>query len=510
MRGWLDEYKSQIQYMQENGISYSGSVSSDNPTIAPLLTTTWNQGNPYNMNCPSFLLNFIKCVTGCVATAMAQIMYYHRHSSVTQTTTEIPAYECARDWGENGHISVNAIPAGSIIDWDNMLNDYSGTSTSVQKQAVANLMAYCGASVKMDYANSFNGGSLAYSEDVPVALKKYFDYHEGISLEYRGNYTTNDAWNNLIYSELSKGNPVYYSGSNSSSGHAFVCDGYDGNGYFHINWGWGGQSDGNFLLSALDPSSQGIGGSSSGYNQNQMALIGAIPNGEIVRLTTHDVLLTGSSIFQIDSSSSVSVPIRLILENLNDDTYSFDYAIGLYSYGNFVEVLQDLGTYNNLTSGSQMTRNVNLSVNTNLADGTYQLIPLSKKAETDKWGKNFNSSEKIITLVKRNGVMKFCVGTPSISGTIINFADENVKSICVKNWDINGDGELSTEEAAVVTDIGMIFRSNHDITSFEELEYFTGLTSIGSSAFRFCNALTSITIPNNVTSIGSSAFAYCI
>ena len=512
MRGWLDEYKSQIQYMQENGISYSGSVTSDNPTIAPLLTTTWNQGDPYNINCPDFF-TYGKCVTGCVATAMAQVMYYHRHSSVTQTTTEIPAYVCKTNWHTStetlGHISVNAIPAGSIIDWDNMLNAYTGTSTSVQKQAIANLMAYCGASVKMEYRNSANGGSGAASEDVPVALKKYFDYNEDISLEYRENYTTDDAWNSLIYSELSKGNPVYYSGLNSSSGHAFVCDGYDGNGYFHINWGWGGQSDGNFLLSALDPSSQGIGGSSSGYNQNQTALIGAIPNGEIVKLTTHDLLLTGSTSFQIGSSSSVSVPVRLILKNSNDATYNFDYAIGLYSYGNFVEVLQNLGTYNNLSSGSQMTRNVNLSINTNLADGTYQLIPLSKKAGADKWQKNLNSSEKFITLVKRDGAMTFCVGTPSISGTIINFADANVKNLCVQNWDTNGDGELSTEEAAVVTDLGTIFKSNYDITSFEELEYFTGLTSIASSAFRYCSVLTSITIPSGVTSIGNYALSSC-
>lgn len=281
LQSWLEEYAQQIQFMQENGYSPSKApkLTSSYSAISPLLATTWDQLDPYNQNCPDFF-GYGKCVTGCVATAMAQVMYYHRARSVTQTTTQIPAYTCRHRWisgTDTMQIHVAAIPAGSPIDWDNMLDSYGSSATTAQEQAVANLMKYCGASVQMDYANEWNGGSGAYSTDVPTALKTYFDYSSATVLKNRSDYSTNDAWESLIYNELSSSRPVYYSGRNSSAGHAFVCDGYDGSGYYHINWGWSGTSDGYFLLTALDPNQQGTGGSSSGYNQNQAALINAQP-----------------------------------------------------------------------------------------------------------------------------------------------------------------------------------------------------------------------------------------
>ena len=97
----------------------------------------------------------------------------------------------------------------------------------------------------------------------------------------------------------------------------------------------------------------------------------------------------------------------------------------------------------------------------------------------------------------------------SVPANNITFADTNVKAICVANWDTNKDGELSKEEAATVTDLGEVFRGNRDIQSFDELQYFTGLTTIGEHAFHDCRGLTSITLPNSVTTIGFGAFWYC-
>lgn len=284
LKAWLDSYDKQIRSIQEQGLTGSAPITSTHAAISPLMTTTWDQDDPYNQSCPDFF-TYGKSVTGCVATAMAQIMYYHRNRSVSQIAATIPAYTCRSKWNSDDgtqQISVDAVPAGSVIDWNNMLTHYTGSETEAQKKAVADLMFYCGASVSMNYANGENGGSGAYSEDVPGALKTYFGYSDNTQLASRDDYT-NDSWDNLIYNELSNHRPVFYSGVTSSNGgHAFVCDGCDSDGYYHINWGWGGYCDTYFLLSDLTPQDQGTGGSSGGYNNNQRAIIGAEPSGNVI------------------------------------------------------------------------------------------------------------------------------------------------------------------------------------------------------------------------------------
>ena len=303
LKAWLDSYDKQIRSIQEQGLTGNAPITSTHAAISPLMTTTWNQTDPYNQSCPDFF-TYGKSVTGCVATAMAQVMYYHRNRSVNQIAATIPAYTCEREWNiDSGtkQISVESVPAGSVIDWDNMLTNYTGSETAVQKKAIADFMFYCGASVSMDYANRSSGGSAAYSEDVSGALKTYFGYSDNTQLVSRDNYT-NDSWDNLIYNELSNNRPVFYSGVTSSGGgHAFVCDGYDSDGYYHINWGWGGYCDTYFLLSDLTPQDQGTGGSSGGYNNSQQALIGAEPSGNVTPpVQQYNVTLPGHTLYYIN------------------------------------------------------------------------------------------------------------------------------------------------------------------------------------------------------------------
>jgi hypothetical protein len=239
-----------------------------------MLTTKWDQGYPYNLKCPSS--GFTRCVTGCGATAIAQIMYYHRKNSIRELPRELKGYRY-----KNSDISVNTFPKGSAIDWDNMLTSYStssfGGETTAQKNAVAYLMAYLGSAMKMEYGTD---GSSSNLYNVRSAMITYFNYSETMTLEERENYTDTE-WDNLVYSELAAGRPVNYTGiavdGEERSGHSFVCDGYDGNGYYHINWGWGGTADGCFLLSALNPEDQGTGGASSAYNTEQEIMIGIVP-----------------------------------------------------------------------------------------------------------------------------------------------------------------------------------------------------------------------------------------
>lgn len=283
MKEWLNSYAQQIEYLQEHPTEPAASAIPTHPAIPQLMTTKWNQGDPYNQQCPMYF-SLGRSVTGCVATAMAQILYYQRAKSVTETQAAMPAYNTTTEHATFGRLHVEGIPQGSHIDWANMCDSYTGSETSVQKKAVADLMHYCGVSVEMDYTNSSSG---AYTINVVDALKKYFGYGESVRYVYQAAYSNTD-WDALLYAELANGNPFYLSGYNSQGGHAFVCDGYDGNHRFHINWGWGGSSDGYYLLNKLTPGSQGIGGTTDGYSNGEAAIIGIEPENYSDKIISFD------------------------------------------------------------------------------------------------------------------------------------------------------------------------------------------------------------------------------
>ena len=305
MRAWFDEYAEQIKWMDEHQAEAAQPVSQARiprilkTPVAPLLTSLWNQDAPYNLYCPTY--NGERTVTGCVATAMAQVMYYHRNNSAERTTKTIPTYNT-----RTLNLSVGQLPV-TDLNWDKMKDAYASSTslTDASNVAVAKLMQYVGASVKMDYNLSAVGGSSAYSEDVEVALKTYFGYDKDVKVANRVNYTYAE-WIDLIYAELSRG-PVYYSGASKGGGDAFVCDGYAEDDFFHINWGWGGASNGYFRLSLLDPNMQGIGGSTSneGFQFSQQALIDVLPYDDGIDHTINEPRLT-------TEAQAVPVPRRTL------------------------------------------------------------------------------------------------------------------------------------------------------------------------------------------------------
>ncbi len=606
VKAWLDGYSDAIGRLQASG-QQAPRRAPTHAAIPVLLTCQWDQDYPYNMYCPQFFDTGETCVTGCVATAMAQIMYYHRVRSVRSVQADIPGYTCATDWENYGKMTVQGIPKNSPIDWNDMTDTYNSRSTDAAKRAVANLMKYCGVSVEMDYGRSSTGGSGAVSQYVVTALKKYFGYDAGASYVYRSNYS-DDAWDELIYNELANGRPVHYSGRGTSGGHAFVCDGYDGDGYYHFNWGWGGYCDGNFLLSDLTPPGFGIGSNGGGFNDKQGAIIGAKPDGNLspddspmyfsdaavkaVCVSQWDTNRDGELSYQeakavtaIGSEFKGSTAITSFeelryfknLKSIGAEAFAgcsqlksivIPEQVGEVGASVFagcaalekVEVVSENTTFDSRNGCNAIVRKADNCLVAGckttvipagvvaLGEGAFMQQPLTTvmiPSSVTTYGKKVfygcNDIESVMVGAKTPAALTSDVFTCTSRATLIvptgslaayekanvwktflkriemssstlpiRFADSQVKDLCVANWDQNGDGELSYAEAALVTDLGMVFRSKKNILSFDELQYFTGLTAIGDSAFYYCYRLTSVVLPQTVTSIKRHAFRYCV
>ncbi len=233
--------------------------------IEPLMTTMWNQSYPYNQYCP--VIGSSTCVTGCVATAMAQVVkcigFYEGSGFRSYSGVDSHGDKVEFDFGAYS------------FDFDNMFDYYPSSVTDQQLEQVGKLMVACGLSVSMGYGVS---ASAAYSNNVPRALINNFGYDGTYTRLYDRADFSQAQWENMIYSQLRLNRPVYYSGSSGASGHAFVVDGYRPMGMYHVNWGWGGMSDGYYRLSALNPAQQGIGGGSGGFSGGQDMVV-AVPRG---------------------------------------------------------------------------------------------------------------------------------------------------------------------------------------------------------------------------------------
>ncbi|MDE6408777.1 MAG: C10 family peptidase [Muribaculaceae bacterium] len=273
MKWWISEYERQISYGIRNNTRTSSQVVGVDPSweaISPMIKTRWDQDSPYNDDCPSS--NGRHAYTGCVATAMAQVMKYWNYP---EKGTGRITYKCDRIGNRTLILNFD----NQIFDWGNMLDKYEkGKYSEAEGAAVAQLMKCCGYGVQMNYGLSASG---AQSSRIPEAFKTYFSYDKNCRIVNRDIYSVSE-WNKIIYDNLKNVGPVIYNGQSiNEGGHSFVCDGYDGKGFFHINWGWGGMSDGYFVLNALDPSSLGIGGGGGGFDFQQDAIIGIQPpNGD--------------------------------------------------------------------------------------------------------------------------------------------------------------------------------------------------------------------------------------
>ncbi|MBR5686865.1 MAG: C10 family peptidase [Prevotella sp.] len=266
-KAWVEGLAAEIESLDKSSGTGNQSAPRRAPShaaIAPLIQSRWGQTSPFNDLCP--YIGSYRAVTGCVATAGAQLMYYYQHPKTP--TPVIPGYE-------DGSSADTSQDLPSIVfDWEHMVPNYYSVGDQQAKTAVAELMLYCGYAAKLKYGMSGSGGQPG---NMVNAMIRYFDY-DGTNVRHISReHHSIEGWDSLLYHELEMGRPVLYNGT-SNVGHAFLCDGYDGAGSYHFNWGWNGAGDGFFRLQALNPD-KNSDVNSPGYIYMQNAVFGLQPNG---------------------------------------------------------------------------------------------------------------------------------------------------------------------------------------------------------------------------------------
>lgn len=350
--------------------------------VEPLLgDIMWGQDFPFNEMCPTYYSGGqnLHYYVGCVATAATQIMRYYRYP---QQGTGSKSYVFKGQ-------TLSADFGNTTYDWDNMLAFYPSDGVSQEQiDAAATLAYHFGVSVEMEYAEN---GSGALSMLVPHALKTYFGYDKATTMRRRNFYSATE-WLELIKHELDNNRPVYYGATSDSGlgGHAFVCDGYDSEGYVHINWGWYGMSNGYFLVNHLNPDDLGEGGGTGGYNTDQEIITGIQPSTG--GTTDFDRPLYGLLSLKCSDYGS---DFTLMSSVNNYDVTPFDGQIAavVTRDGQIIDILKTDGEsthidgFANSMSGLYFLtmRDIPTTVSEGIADGACEVRLAFKEADEDRW-----------------------------------------------------------------------------------------------------------------------------
>lgn len=420
MQLWLDGYAEYVAAVQSGKAKARKILLSDSPSVVvePLVTTKWNQDAPFNNFAPEYTddnNNTQRCATGCAATAMAQIMKFH-------------------NWPEQGvghysyeHQSFGTISSNfseHVYDWTNMIDRYNnGEYSSEQADAVALLMKDCGVSLNMNYGPVSGASIYSYYP----AFKNYFRYSSR-TVNRSGCETA--EFTKIITDELQEGRPLIYCGTGEDGGHAFVVDGYDTNYFLHVNWGWGGYSDGYFDMNYMDPTGLGIGGGSGAFKWNQGIVLarplkdGVEPYEFIQQLcfVPYDDVKGGIFCEQEMPANKGDVVTILLRNtaNLSGESFFgslnvsvFDDSGALVTMGNEERIENNNGELLEFQSGSLYSVDLPMTLNTaGIADGNY-IVRAMSKANGDVWRK-FASTD-CLNMTVADGKVYLSAPTPNIS-----------------------------------------------------------------------------------------------
>lgn len=420
MQLWLDGYAEYVAAVQSGKAKARKILLSDSPSVVvePLVSTKWNQDAPFNNFAPEYTddnNNTQRCATGCAATAMAQIMKFH-------------------NWPEQGvghysyeHQSFGTISSNfseHVYDWTDMIDRYNnGEYSNVQADAVALLMKDCGVSLNMNYGPVSGASIYSYTP----AFKNYFRYSSR-TVNRSGCETA--EFTKIITDELQEGRPIIYCGTGEDGGHAFVVDGYDTNYFLHVNWGWGGYSDGYFDMNYMDPAGLGIGGGSGAFKWNQgIVLARPLKDGvepyefiqQLCFVLFNDV--QGGIFCEQEMPANKGDDVTILLRNtanLSGESFFgslnvgvFDDSGALVTMGNEERIENNNGELLEFQSGRLYSVDLPMTLNTaGIADGNY-IVRAMSKANGDVWRK-FASTD-CLNMTVADGKVYLSAPTPNIS-----------------------------------------------------------------------------------------------
>lgn len=403
--------------------------------VQPLLgEIQWGQDYPYNSYCPVYSIGGVEkhYYTGCVVTAATQIMAYHCHPQKGKGTKsyQFKGQTLTADFGN------------TIYEWDRILPSYlDNDMDESQWGPIATLSSHFGIAVEMEYGETASG---AHTMFVPGALRDYFGYDKGTTMRKRDYYSTTE-WLNLIKDELDAGRPVYYGATSEdrSGGHAFVCDGYDSEGYVHINWGWYGRSNGFFLVNHLSPGELGEGGGTGGYNVDQEIITGIQPEKEADTVFERPLYAT-VKVSYTDYGDSFSV--MTFLSNYDVTPFDGQLAVALLKDNKTIHVLKQEAEQthiNGFAAGktgflSLLMRDIQKKAGPSVTDGSYEVGLVFRESQTDSW-------QLVRTANGIQGKVQAMVAAGKLNLTIDSSPHPNVSVLNP----IEPDGEVYAKGSAV-------------------------------------------------------------
>lgn len=533
IKGLLQAYQATVEAVQDGDEAVRKNVNARMSRAAgtviavePLLGgITQTDGEPFNKLCPGVNDKY-PSQAGTVASAMALIMRYWKYPSALQA--DIDSYNCYFVSGDSVITKAcGGIQKGVAYDWDNMLENYNGDYTEQQANAVATLVYHCGTSVKTQYPVG-NFGNLFYASytDVPKVLVKNFGYDGDLIQSLERNLFEWDEWNDILQKELAAKRPIFYTGlfAEFPLGDAFVCDGVDADGYYHINWGSGIGSNGYFDITILDQYNQKGSTQVSDFthNRNNTIVIGIMPDNGVkdAPLFTYDKFIINSSgvafskAERIDASENFVGTSTYVLQNTTSETHKALFAVGIKNEdGDFTPVSS---TQEVEITSEQQYASIENSIDYAFLTGVYALYGIESKDGGETWETCYNNQSNKILLYVEEQTIGSSVDIPSeaivVDGLKYEISQQTLEATLVAN-DYTGDIVIPHEIkygvfTFPVTTLGReCFIRCSSVTSVSIPE---GVTTVRPFCFAECAQLSEIYFPESVTTIGNGCFQKCI